>query len=179
MFNAGPAFDVVKSARRARDVGRQMVDGTGPVGVTMKTLGLWDHFQEIQEDIEKLDNMEKRLHERLNLAEKSLENARRSPYLKNVGSVDLLEGTMVDAKKYLDYVGSSGTMLRGAAHDEMIARLGNMLIWVTDSLVALQLDTMLAVTNGDVDGNVQQVNSGIKMRSPERKRIWKAKIVTR
>lgn len=166
MFSSGPPFDVVKSAKRAQQFGRQMVDGTGPVGVTMKTLGLWDHFQEIHEDIEKLELMEKRLHERLDLAEKSLENARRSPYLKNVGSVDLLEGTMVDCRKYLKYVESSGTLLRGAAHDEMIARLGNMLIWLTDSMVALQLDTMLAVTNGDVKSNVQQVNSGRRMRSP-------------
>lgn len=137
-----------RSVNSAKQFGRDLWAG-------LKTLGLMEHFADIREDIEKLENLEKRLHERLDLAEKTLANAKRSLHLKATGLVDMLEITTEDIKKYLDWLGTCGPlMIRGASYEEMNARLENVLVWVIEDLVPVQLDTMLPVTNGDVDGGI-------------------------
>lgn len=155
MFRVGKGM--AKGMKKAQTYGINLVNGNGPVGVTMKTLGLAEHFADIKEEIEKLENLEKRMYERMSLAEEALANAKRSPHLKNVGSVDLLEGTLEDIQEYMDWLGTSGPLLRGASYHEMNPQLEMMLEWITDALVALQVDTMLAVINGDVDGDIPWV----------------------
>lgn len=148
---------IAKGMKKAQTYHKNLVNDTGPVGVTLKTLGLAEHFGDIKEELEKLEKLENRIYERMSLAEEALANAKRSPHLKNVGSVDLLEVTMEDIQEYMDWLGTSGPLLRGASYHEMNPWMEMLLEWMTDALVALQVDTMLAVINGDVDGEIPWV----------------------
>ena len=138
---------------KARSFGQGLIRKAGIIFTGIKVLDAFERYTDIEEDVGKFRKMETRMIDRLAIAEKTLENAKRSPLLRNAGSVMQLETTMGQCKKYVDYLSECGPLLRGASANEAISVLGRLGEWLKDELVAVQMDLMLAYTSSSASGD--------------------------
>ena len=143
-------------------VGQGLASRSGILFTGLAALDMLEKYTDVEDEVAKMGKMEARMIDRLAVAENTLEKARRLPPIANSRSVQQLEATLGQIREYLDYLASCGPLLRGASAGEAISIFGRLGGWLTDKLVAVQVNMMLALTNGTGSGSVTppQVNAG-------------------
>lgn len=141
---------IAKGMNKAQRIGEGLMSKAGPLFTGLGLLETAEQYSNIELSVQILAKMEARMLDRLTIAEKTLANAQRSPYLQNSDSVPQLGAVIKACRDFSDYLGTCGPLLRGASlheYNPVMKRLGT---WLTDALVAVQLDIMLAISNGQV-----------------------------
>ena len=154
---------MTKNITKAKSIGQGLVGRAGVLFSGLKALEMYEQYTDLNDDIAKLKRLEASLTQRIFNAEGTLEKAKRLPMLSNSGSMQQLEATIGQIRNYLQWLASCGPMLRGVSKHEVIPKLGRLGGFLTDALVALQMDTTLALASGNgMSGMLpQQVTLGL------------------
>lgn len=153
----GAGLSLTKTMGQAKSFGHSFIKKAWPIFTVLQGLDMLEQYSQSEDDVNKLKRMEARMYERLQIADKTLEAAKQSPLLANSRSTQQLESAMKEGRKYLESIKSFGPLLRGASKTKIVGKLERYSLWLTDALVAVQVDTVLAATRGLSAGGMPQM----------------------
>lgn len=153
----GAGLRLTKTMGQAKGFGHIFIKKALPVLTILHGLDMLEQYSQSEDDVNKLKRMEARMYERLQIAYETLEVARQSPLLANSRSTQQLECAMRESRKYLETITSLGPLFRGASKTKIVGKLERYSLWLTDALVAVQVDTVLAATRGLSAGGMPQM----------------------